>query len=173
MTNPFDPGYLGSASADFGILAWGFFALQIAGFVAGLYLVYVRRDSNMVRKASLQWLGTALVVAGGIGIMLAMLRLSAVQPFMTRYWFYLLLALEIVLAGYITYYARLVYPKKLAHSQTSRGKTGTRQSTRRETAAAQTGSNGKTVTSATSEDSTAARSGRREARQRRKRKQRH
>jgi hypothetical protein len=133
----------------------------------------VRRDSNLVRKVSLQWLGTALVVAGGIGVMLAMLRLSAIAPFTQRYWFYLLLALEIALAGYVTYYARMVYPKRLANSQTSRGKASTRPSARREVAAAPTRGNGKAVAAEPVEESAAARSGRREARQRRKRKQRH
>lgn len=121
MTNPFDLAYL-TASAALGPFGWAFLALQVLGIAAGLYLMFVRRDSNALRGRLLYRLGFSLLVVGGVGVLLGALRLGDVPVFNQRYWFYLLLLVELALAGYALYYARNVYPAQLAHSSTSRGK---------------------------------------------------
>jgi hypothetical protein len=170
MVNPFDPTYL-ITPAVFGPLEWAFFLLQIAGVAGGFYLIYGRQDSNRVRKMLLTRLGYALIVAGGIGVLLGVLRLNQVAGFGQPFWFLLLLLAELGLAGYVVYYARSVYPAQLAQSRTRRGKTSGRQGNARISAAQPKATNGSSPSP--DKESVAARSGRREARHRRKRKQRH
>jgi hypothetical protein len=124
MQNPFDPNYLTTASAAFGPFAWIFFGLQLAATLWGLYILYVRADNNGVRRALWRQLGVALVVAGGIGLLLSVLRLANVPVLNQRYWFYIQLLVELALAGYVFYFARTSYPRLLAESQ-ARGRTST------------------------------------------------
>jgi hypothetical protein len=114
MTNPFDPNYLATPSAQFGVFAWIFFALQVAGAVAGLYIWYIRTDSNPVRKALWRQLGIGLTVIGGVGVLVGMLRLGNVPFFNLRFWFYLLLLVEVALGIYVAYFARTSYPRLIA-----------------------------------------------------------
>jgi hypothetical protein len=167
MTNPFDPAYLTTASPFFGPLAWIFFLLQIAGFGIGIYLVFLRRDSNAVREHALRRLGIIALGLGGIGMLVGALRLNNVGIFTQRFWFYLVLALELAAAAYAFYYARMIYPRELANSQTSRGK-ASRPSTQR----AGTAQSGKAAGQLPQEETSEARGGRRAARKQRKRKQR-
>jgi hypothetical protein len=174
MTNPFELSYLTTASPAFGPLAWVFFALQIAGIVAGLYLAFVRRDpANALRRKLLQWVGYSLLVVGGLGVLFGALRLAEVGVFAQRFWFYLVLLLELGLAAYIAYYARFRYRKQLAQTHTRRGKAPAAPA-RRPTAQAESSrpsvSNGRALSD--EEAHPPARGGRREARQRRKRKSR-
>lgn len=173
MTNPLDPIYL-ATSAPFGPFAWIFFALQIAGVAGGVYLAFMRRDSNALRKTLLQRLGYALLVAGSIGVILGALRLGSVAVFTQRYWFYILLLVELGLSGYVTYYARFVYPGQLARSHTNRGKGSNRLPVPRSVSVPGSAQSRSTNGSGDEDhDETAvARGGRREARHRRKRKQR-
>jgi hypothetical protein len=122
MTNPFDPNYLATPSAQFGFLAWLFFALQIAGALAGLYIWYIRTDSNPVRRALWRQLGIGLTIVGGVGVLFALLRLADVPFFNRRFWFYLLLLLDVVLGIYVLYFARTSYPKLVAAAQTNRSR---------------------------------------------------
>ncbi len=154
MTNPFDLSYLTDTSATLGPLAWAFLVLQATGASAGLYLLFGRKNRHSLRNNLLSHLGQALLVMGGIGILLGVLRAYDVAVFSQRYWFYLLLLLELGLAGYIAYYTRSGYPRqRAAQHQTSwgRGSTGHDQSSHPESAHS---------------------SSRRASRQRRKRKQR-
>lgn len=127
MTNPFDPNYLTAASPTFGPLAWVFFILQVVGVVAGLYFVFIQKDRNALRQSLLRQMGIALLAVGGIGVLLGGLRLADVAVFNQRYWFYLLLLVEVGLAAYVAYYVRSVYPAQLARSQAYRGKGGARR----------------------------------------------
>jgi hypothetical protein len=172
MTSPFDISYLTTASPLFGPLAWVFFALQIAGMLVGIYLAFVRRDpANALRRSLLQRFGYALLVVGGLGVLVGVLRLADVGIFTQRFWFYLVLLVEVVLAGYVAYYARFRYRKQLSQTHTSRGKAPAAPARR---STAQPGqprpANGRPL--AEEEPQAAARGGRREARHRRKRKNR-
>jgi hypothetical protein len=180
MTNPFELSYLTTASPVFGPLAWVFFALQIAGIVAGIYLAFVRRDpANALRRTLLKWVGYSLLVVGGLGVLFGGLRLANVGIFAQRFWFYLLLLIELGLAAYITYYARFKYRKQLSQTHTSRGKAPAASAARRSggqaapssrSSSSSSSSNGHAL--AEQEEHPTARGGRREARQRRKRKNR-
>lgn len=117
MENPFDPNYLSTASAAFGPFAWIFFSLQLATALGGLYILYVRSDNNAVRRGLWRQLGSALLITGGVGLLLGVLRLANVPVLNQRYWFYIQLLVELVLAAYVFYYARTSYPRLLAESQ--------------------------------------------------------
>lgn len=121
MTNPFDATYLATATNQFGPFAWIFFVLQIAAALGGLYILYVRTDSNAVRRALWRQLGIGLLVVGGVGVVLGVLRLANVPVFNQRYWFYIEMLLEIIFAAYVIYYARTTYPRLIAASQPTRG----------------------------------------------------
>lgn len=122
MTNPFDPNYLTTASVMFGPLAWVFFLLQIGATAAGAYFAFLRQDNNAFRRSEFSRLGNVLMIIGGIGTLLGILRMSDVPLLNQRFWFYVLLVVELGLAGYIFYYARYVYPTLRAQSFTARGK---------------------------------------------------
>jgi hypothetical protein len=124
MTNPFDPAYLTAVSSSFGPLAWVFFLFQIALLGAGIYIAFIRQVRDSFHRGLFSQLGIALMIAGGIGAILGVLRLFDVGVFNQRYWFYLHLAIELGLAGYIAYYLRVVYPPLAAR----RPQRGARQS---------------------------------------------
>ncbi len=170
MTNPFDLDYIMAASAVLGPFAWAFLILQAVGVGAGLYLVFIRSDRNTVRKTLLDRLGLILISVGGIGVLLGVLRANGIAVFDQRYWFYLLLLVELVLAGYGIYYARTIYPQRVAEKSPGRTGGSSRRSVTGATVSKKSSStNGldhRPVPSITSSSS------RREARQRRKRKHR-
>jgi hypothetical protein len=167
MPNPFDPTYL-TTPALFGPVEWAFFLLQIAGVAAGIYLAYMRKDSNELRKKLLKQLGSALIAVGGVGVVLSLLRLNLVGIFGQPFWFLLLFAAEIGLAIYVVYYARMIYPSQLAQSRTKRGRASARQSPAR----APSGQSANGESHEAHPETVTHRGGRREARQRRKRKSR-
>ncbi len=169
MQNPFDPAYLTTVSATLGPLAWAFLALQAVGVGVGVYLRFFRQDSNVLRKTLLARLGMALLIVGGVGLLLGVLRSQNVPVFNQRYWFYLLLLAELGLAGYVAYYARRIYPQQLAQSQTTRGKSrrpAPRMPTSSSTSTPSHNGHGHTVPAESVQNTS-----RRSARQRRKRKQ--
>jgi hypothetical protein len=170
MGNPFDPAYLSTTSAQFGPLAWAFFIAQIAGVAGGLYLAFGRQGSNVLQTKLFKQLGYAIIALCGLGVLLGALRLGSVSVFTMRFWFYLVLLVELGFAGYAAYYARFIYPKELSTIHTSRGKPRG-SSTRRVTTSREHSGNGHADTH--QEEAAAARGGRREARHRRKRKSRH
>lgn len=116
MTNPFDPNYLAAASPEFGVFAWIFFALQIVALLAGLYIIYLRADTNQVRRRIWKQFGIGLAVIGGVGVLLGLLRLANVPIFNLRFWFYLLLLVELGLGAYVYYFSRTSYPQLIAQS---------------------------------------------------------
>src|SRR5262245_41066641 len=122
MTNPFDPNYLATPSAQFGLFAWLFFALQLAALLGGLYIIYIRSDSNVVRTALWRQLAIALLILGGVGLLLGVLRLLNTPVFNQRYWFYIQFLIELLLAAYVAYYSRTTYPRLIAESQTNKGR---------------------------------------------------
>lgn len=170
MTNPFDPTYLTTASPTFGPFAGSFLGLQIASSATGLYLAFARRDNNQFRHKLVVQLGLALIVGGGCGLLLSGLRLANLPVFNQRYWFYLLLLLEAALAGYALFYARTIYPRQLAQSQTVRGKIASRQQKSTQVTPATQSPNGQS-TLPIAPETTVTRS-RREARRANKRKNR-
>ncbi len=177
MPNPFDPAYLAEVSATFGPYAWAFYIFQVLLLAAGVYLKFAWNDTNTLRKRLLGQLGIVLMAAGGVGVLLGALRLGNVSVFPQRLWFHLLLLVDILLAGGIIYYARTVYPKKLAANQPSRKKSSTMtQQARARAAAANVSSNGSSADNGVEESSASSGSGtersRREARRERKRRKR-
>jgi hypothetical protein len=99
-----------SPEAGFGTLAWIFFLLQLIGVAAGAYLVYAHTERNLARQAFARQLGIALLVLGGVGLLAAVLRLVGVPLISQRIWFWVLLLVDLLAAGYITYYIRSVLP---------------------------------------------------------------
>ena len=120
-----DPlAYLTTQTTDFGTLEWVFFIAQIAVAIAGIYLAFLRADVNPLRRASLQRLGQALLVAGALGTLAGALRLAAVEAFTMPIWFTIVTVLEVVLVAYALYYALSVYPARqaaLAEASRNRG----------------------------------------------------
>lgn len=102
MTNPFDLAYLTTASSQLGPFAWAFLILQGIGALMGLYLKFGRHRYHI----PVAWLDRALIVLGGIGIILGGLRLGDVSIFNQRFWLYLVLVVELGLAAYVIYIAR-------------------------------------------------------------------
>ena len=119
--------YLTTPATTFGAFAWAFFIAQIAAAVAGIYLAFLRSDSHPVRGPLLRRLGYTLLVLGALGTLFGALRLAAVEPFTARYWFYGLAVVELALAGYTLFYARVTYPaQRSAFEQASRSRAGQR-----------------------------------------------
>jgi hypothetical protein len=166
MTNPFDPAYLTAVSSSFGPLAWVFFLLQIAILGTGIYFGFIRKARDTFHQGLFSQLGIALMIAGGIGVVLGVLRLLNVGVFNQRYWFYLHLAIELGVAGYIAYYLRVVYPP-LAARRPQRGSRQQNQPARK--AIPQASSNG---APGSDQEPRPAAGGRRSARRDRKRKNR-
>jgi hypothetical protein len=99
-----------SPAAGFGTLAWIFFLLQLVGVAAGAYLVYAHTERNPARHAFMRQLGIALLILGGVGLLAAVLRLIGVPVISQRLWFWILLLVDLGVAGYVTYYMRSVLP---------------------------------------------------------------
>lgn len=112
--------YLATFTSVFGPLAWGFFAVQIGLALAGAYLAFLRHDSLAVRGQALQRLGYGLLGLGALGVLLGVLRLSAVAPFTGRYWFYIIAAFELTLLAFAVFYSRTTYQQQLAASRSAR-----------------------------------------------------
>jgi hypothetical protein len=173
MTSVFD--YLSDSTTQLGTLAWIFFLLQIAVIGAGVYFQFLRQEKKALRKTLLQRLGIALLVLGGAGVLLTVLRVSNVALFTQRYWLYLMLLVEAAFGGYVFYYAKKVYPSQVAASVASRGKKSTRKAAPTAKAPAQVQERNGAATHDHDEETPAAEEAprsRREARRKRKRKQR-
>lgn len=127
MPNPLDPAYLTEASATFGFFAWMFFIIQFALVAGGIYLTFAWNDSNRIRKELLGKLGQWLMIIGGVGIVVGGLRLADIPVLNQRFWFYILLIIDVLLGGYVYYYAQNIYPDQLRTSQTNRGKESSKQ----------------------------------------------
>ncbi|NTV65804.1 MAG: hypothetical protein HGA65_20035 [Oscillochloris sp.] len=99
-----------SPAAGFGTLAWIFFLLQLIGVASGAYFLYAHSERNLARQAFARQLGIALLILGGVGLLAAALRLLGVPVISQRVWFWVLLLVDLVAAGYITFYIRKVLP---------------------------------------------------------------
>lgn len=102
--------YLTTASPQLGSLGWIFFLTQLLGLAAGAYLVFVHSERNAARAAFMRQLGIALMVLGGVGVVLAALRMANVPVVNQRLWFWIQAFVELGVAGYVVYYMRRVLP---------------------------------------------------------------
>jgi hypothetical protein len=113
--------YLTTSTGDFGGPEWGFFVVEIAAALAGIYLAFLRNDTRAVRGAILRRGGLALGVLGALGTLFGALRLAAVEPLTMPIWFYAVGLVEILLAAYTVYYWLARYPAQQAvFEQTAR-----------------------------------------------------
>jgi Ni/Fe-hydrogenase subunit HybB-like protein len=102
--------YLTTAAPQLGPLAWVFFIAQILGVAAGAYLFFLHTERNAARQAFMRQLAIALMILGGVGILLAALRMLNVPYINTPLWFWIQAVIELGVAGYIVYYVRSVLP---------------------------------------------------------------
>lgn len=169
--NLFNPDYLLAANAPFDALGWGLFIVHIAVLLAGLYFAFLRQGGNVLKQQRLRQLGYLATGLGGIGALFGGLWLGGVAPFTMPIWSVVTMVVVVAAGAYVAYYARVVYPRELSNIHTSRGKARTAnerlKSTRpvaNRSAMSDNHSNG------VDEDDQLVRGGRRESRQRRKRK---
>jgi 4-amino-4-deoxy-L-arabinose transferase-like glycosyltransferase len=116
-------GYLTTAASTFGPLAWIFFIGQILGVGAGAYLYFMHTERNAARQTFMRQLGVALMVLGGVGVVLGALRLLNVPVLNQRLWFWIQFLVELGVAGYVFYYMRSVLPglEKAAAGRSQKG----------------------------------------------------
>jgi hypothetical protein len=167
----FDANYLSTPAPGLGLLGWLFFAAQLAFALGGLYILYVRTDTNAIRKGIWRQLGIVLVILGVVGLLVAVLRLSDVPFFNQRLMILITGIIELGVGAYILYYSRTTYPRLIATSQTIRKTSPVRRagSSNSPRAASNTGApNGGTPTPTTPRP--VGTSSRREARRAHKRK---
>jgi hypothetical protein len=156
--------YLTTAATEFGGLEWGFLVVEGVLAIAGLYLAFLRNDAHPIRGAALRRLGIATLALGGLGLIVAVLRLAAIDPFRMPIWFIAVALVEIVLAAYALFYWQTRYPAALdAYTQSQRG--APRRSSPRPQAALQTNGN----SAALAEPPALATTSRRDSRRDRKR----
>jgi hypothetical protein len=162
--------YLTTYATDFGALEWVFFIAQIAIAIAGIYLSFLRADSNPLRKESLQRLGYALLGLGAAGTLVGALRVAGVELFTMPIWITIVTVLEVILVAYALYYALSVYPaRQAALAEADRGKGARRGPARSQPALQANSTNGGSSYSAPRPVATSTR---RESRRDRKRRSR-
>ncbi|MEF3275045.1 MAG: hypothetical protein K6356_11730 [Chloroflexus sp.] len=103
--------YFVTASPQFGSYAWTFFILQILLVAGGAYFIWLHTERNVAKATFFRQLGIALMIVGGFGVALGVVRMLDVSPFNQRFWFYIQLLVELALSGYIFYYMRNVLPE--------------------------------------------------------------
>jgi hypothetical protein len=102
--------HLTTGDPQLGSLGWLFFIAQLLGVAAGAYLVFVHTERNLARQAFMRQLGIALLVLGGVGVVLGALRMANV-PFVNQpLWFWVQGFVELGVAGYVFYYMQRVLP---------------------------------------------------------------
>jgi hypothetical protein len=102
--------YLTTPDPAFGPLAWTFFIIQILGVGAGAYLYFRHTERNPARQTFMRQLGIALMILGGVGVLIGALRLLNVPVFNQRIWFWIQALVEAGVAVYVVYYMRSVLP---------------------------------------------------------------
>lgn len=163
--------YLTNAAPGFGPLAASFFGLQIGALLAGIYLAFVRRDPHPLRGPTLQRLGYVVLALGAVGTLMGALRIAGVFPFTSRYWLYIVAALEVAFAVFAFVYRRTTYRQQaieMARSKSTRRPAPAARPTARPTASAGNGENGHSVAVGAQRASSAP-GARRETRRERKR----
>jgi hypothetical protein len=114
--------YLTTPASEFGGLEWGFLVVEAVIALAGLYLAFLRSDTHPIRGTALRRLGMAMLLLGGLGVIFAVLRLAAIDPFRMPVWFAAIGLVELVLAVYALFYWQTRYPAELAtYEQSARG----------------------------------------------------
>lgn len=102
--------YLTTPDPAFGPLAWMFFIIQILGVGAGAYLYFRHTERNPARQTFVRQLGIALMILGGVGVLIGALRLLNVPVFNQRIWFWIQAVVEAGVVIYVVYYMRSVLP---------------------------------------------------------------
>ncbi len=125
-----DPSYFITPNPDFGALEWVFFIAQFVVAITGAYLTFMHSDTNPVRGPALRRLGYAMLILGLIGAIIGALRRSAIEPFTAPYWMTMITVLSVALIIYAIYYARSVYPGRLAAWEASQRGRGARAAAR-------------------------------------------
>jgi hypothetical protein len=114
--------YLTTPAGEFGGLEWSFLVVESVVALAGVYLAFLRNDAHPIRGAAVRRLGLAVLLLGGLGVIFAVLRLAALDPFRMPIWFFVVGLAELVLAGYALFYWQARYPAALAaYEQSARG----------------------------------------------------
>ncbi len=109
--------YFITVSPEFGSYAWTFFIVQIVLVASGAYFIWLHTERNVVRATFFRQLGIALMIVGGFGVALGVARMLNVSPFNQRFWFYIQLAIELAIGGYVFYYMRNVLPELMRTSR--------------------------------------------------------
>lgn len=112
--------YLTTAAPQFGALAWTFFIAQILGVGAGAYLTFMHSERNLARQTFMRQLGVALMILGGVGVLLGAVRMLNVPVLNQRLWFWIQALIELGVAGYVFFYMSRVLPG-LAKAAAGRG----------------------------------------------------
>jgi hypothetical protein len=102
--------YLTTAAPVFGPLAWVFFIAQILAVGAGAYLFLMHRERNPARHTFMRQLAVALLILGGVGVLLGALRLLNLPVLNQHLWFWIQLLVELAVGGYVAYYYLRVLP---------------------------------------------------------------
>lgn len=102
--------YLTTSSPQLGSFGWSFFIAQILGVAAGAYLVYLHTERNAARATFMRNLGITLMIVGGVGVLLGVLRMLNVPVLNQHLWFWIQALVELGVAGYVMYYMRSVLP---------------------------------------------------------------
>lgn len=113
--------YLTEPAPTFGSLAWTFFIAQILTIGAGAYLYVRHTERNPARQTFVRQLGMAMLIVGGVGVVIGALRLLNVPVLNQRIWFWIQALIELGIAGYVIYYTRAVLPG-LERAAASRGR---------------------------------------------------
>lgn len=129
-----DLSYFITPNPNFGAPEWVFFIAQFVVAIAGAYLTFMHADTNPVRGPALRRLGYAMLILGLLGAIVGALRRSAIEPFTAPYWMTIITVLSVALIIYAIYYARAVYPGRLAAWEASQRGKGARAAARQQPA---------------------------------------
>lgn len=162
MPNPFNLDYLTESSPTFGPYDWGIYVIQAILLAIGFYLYFLRKDANVPRRRLMAKVGLVMIAIGSIGTLFGMLRMREAGVFAQRYWFYLLLLVELVGGAWLFFYVRKSFSRLSSRNTSSQGQKRT---------ASRAQPSGKNTEGAANDTPSAARS-RRDSRRERKRKKR-
>jgi hypothetical protein len=102
--------YLTTAAPVFGPLAWVFFMGQILAVGAGAYLLLMHTERNPARHTFMRQLAVALLILGGVGVLLGALRLLNLPVLNQHLWFWIQLLVELGVGAYVLYRYLRVLP---------------------------------------------------------------
>ncbi len=102
--------YLTTPAPFFGPLAWTFFIGQLLAVGAGAYLYLMHQERNPARHTFMRQLAVALLILGGVGVLLGTLRLLNLPTLNQRLWLWVQLVVELGVGAYVVYYYLRVLP---------------------------------------------------------------